>query len=139
MPYSRSKSRRRHGPSDRIDLLGIGSSASQMGRTSHSELSGKRGFHFAAAPASGDPSLRRAVESNVLFIGDPYPAFIPSPMNHKGTHAHGYARTEGYGGYRFATSGYDGHTGRSDRLWRGGPTGVRAPSGKAFRPWSRRR
>ncbi len=30
-------------------------------------------------------------------------------------------------------------TGPSDRLWRRGPTGVRAPSGKAFRPWSRRR
>ena len=86
---------------------GTGSSASQMGRISHSELSGKGWFHFAAAPATIDPSLRRVVGSDVLSIGDPYPASIPSPMNNEGTHAHGYARTEWYDGYRFATSGYD--------------------------------
>lgn len=85
----------------------IDSSASQMGRTSHSELSGKGWSHFAAAPSTGDPSLRRGVGSDVLSIGDPYPASIPSPMNHEGSHAHGYARTEGCDGCRFVTSGYD--------------------------------
>ena len=79
-----------------------------MGRTSLSELSEEGWPHFAAALTVGDPSLRRAAESNVLFIDDPNPASIPSPMNHKGTHAHGYARTEGCDGCRFATSGYDG-------------------------------
>ena len=86
---------------------GIGSSASQMGRISHSELSGKGWFHFAATPVTRDPSLRRVVGSDVLFIGNPYPAFIPSPVRYEGTHAHGYARTEGCDGCRFATSGYD--------------------------------
>ena len=47
------------------------------------------------------------IGSDVLFIEDPYPAFIPSPMNYEGTHMHGYARTEDSDGCQFVTSGYD--------------------------------
>ena len=72
---------------------GIGPSA-LLGWTLLSELS-KEGYSpFVAAPATGDPSLRRMVGSDVLFIGDPYPAFIPPSMRYEGTHTHGYARTE---------------------------------------------
>ena len=41
----------------------------------------------------------------MLFIEDPYSAFIASPVRNEGTHAHGYARKEDSDECQFAISG----------------------------------
>ena len=80
-----------------------------------------------------------ATEIRILLpYGNPQ-ARIPTPIRYEGTHAYGYARTKDPEDVNSRHPSTTDRTGLSDLLWRGGPMGVRAPSDKTFRPWSRRR
>ena len=61
---------------------------------------------------------------------------MPCAQKYVGIRAHGYAPIVGYLDYP-AIFRYEGTYGSV--VEEKAPTGVRAPPGKAFRPWSRRR